>query len=107
MEILKANDRVLLLALPADEQLIGIAQSLTAGLVVGLAAEEQVYRARRLLADFDNVMFAPADPEGEIPWRDSFFTVIYAPMYESASDEILRVLSPGGVAYLASSECRK
>ena len=98
---LEANDRVLLLALPADEELIAMAQTLTGGLIVGLAPPEQIYGARKLLADFENAMFAPADPEGAIPWRDQFFTLIYAPEHREATGEILRVLAPGGRVILA------
>jgi SAM-dependent methyltransferase len=100
---LQADDRVLLLALPPATELLGIATALTEGLLVGLAPAEQVYAASKTVTDFENTMFAPADPEGIIPWRDHFFTVIFAPHLEVATDEIRRVLAPGGIAYLASS----
>jgi hypothetical protein len=100
---LNANDRVLLLALPSDEDPIAMARTLTDGLIVGLAPTGQIYGARKLLADFENAMFAPADPDGGIPWRDDFFTVIYAPEHREATPEILRVLAPGGRAILAGT----
>lgn len=93
--------------MPPAEELLAIASALTEGLLVGLAPAEQVYDARKTVADYENTMFAPADPEGVIPWRDHFFTVIVAPQLAAASDEIRRVLAAGGVAYLAHSTYTK
>jgi hypothetical protein len=104
---IRADDRVLLLSIPAAEELLAIAVSLTEGLLVGLAPAEQVYEARKIVADHENTMFAPADPEGLIPWRDQFFTMIYAPHLSAITDEIRRVLASGGTAYLASTTYTK
>ena len=104
---LRADDRVLLLALPPAAELIVIAAALPDGLVVGLAPADEVYEARKAVNDFENTMFAPADPEGVIPWRDEFFTVIYAPHLDTVNDEMERVLTTGGTAYLASSTYTK
>jgi hypothetical protein len=104
---LQADDRVLLLALPPAEELLAIASTLTEGLLVGLAPAEQVHEARKTVADYENTMFAPADPEGVIPWRDHFFTVIVAPQLDDVTDEIRRVLVAGGSVYLSASTYRK
>ena len=100
---LRADDRVLLLALPPAAELLAIATVLTEGLLVGLAPADQIYDARKTVADFENTMFAPADPEGIIPWRDHFFTVVSAPHLSEVTEEIERVLTAGGTAYLADS----
>jgi hypothetical protein len=93
--------------MPPAAELLAIATTLTDGLLVGLASTDQVYEARKTVADFENTMFAPEDPEGVIPWRDYFFTVIYAPHLSSVTDEIQRVLASGGTAYLAGSTYTK
>ncbi len=75
---MKANDRVLLLAMPEPSELLMLAGKLADGLVVVLVDQEQVYEARRLARNFDNVMFTVRDGEA-IPWRDDFFTLVYEP----------------------------
>ncbi len=72
------------------------------GLIVGLADPEKLTEARQACRDRDNVMFVPADPQGLIPWRDEFFSRVYAPEQEELTAEIMRVLIPGGLAYLAT-----
>ncbi|HYP05583.1 MAG TPA: hypothetical protein VER03_05045 [Bryobacteraceae bacterium] len=94
---------MLLLSLPSAAELTAIAAALPDGLIVGLAPAEEVYEARKAVNDFDNCMFAPADPDGVIPWRDEFFTVIYAPHLDGVSSEMERVLTTGGSVHLSSS----
>lgn len=84
-----------------------MATTLADGLLVGLTSNDQIGSARRTVADFENTMFAPEDPEGIIPWRDHFFTVVFAPHLPSPTDEIKRVLAAGGTAYLATSTYTK
>jgi hypothetical protein len=98
---LKSTDRVLLLALPPGEEIRGLAQQVADGLVVGVLDGEAVYEARRLLRDYRNVMITPAEPDGVLPWREHFFTVVYAPGHAEPSPEILRVLAPGGTAWMS------
>ncbi len=98
---LKPNDRVLLLTMPSIEEVRRIASCVSEGIVVGVLHREEVYEARRLLRDEMNVMITPADPGGVLPWRDDFFSVVYAPLLEEPSSEVLRVLVPGGTAWLA------
>ena len=100
---LQPDDRVLLLSVPTEAELLAMATTLTDGLLVGLASSDQIVSARRTVADFENTMFAPEDPEGVIPWRDHFFTVVFAPHLPALTDEIKRVLATGGTAYLATS----
>lgn len=94
-------DRVLLLAMPPLEEVRGIAARLTDGLLVALLDADAVYEARRTLKDFANVMVAPADPEGVIPWKEEFFSAVYAPHETEPTAETLRVLLPGGTAWVA------
>ncbi len=75
---MKANDRVLLLAMPEPADLLSLAGKLTDGLIVVLVNEDQVYEGRRIARDCFNVMFTVRDGEA-IPWRDDFFTLVYAP----------------------------
>ena len=83
--------------MPAPEDLLALAARLTEGILVGLVREEDVYEGRRLLRDRDNAMFTPADPAGSIPWREGFFTVIWAPGATEPTEEMRRVLTPTGV----------
>jgi len=72
------------------------------GLLVGLATGEQLAGARKACRNRDNTMFTPAEPDGSIPWRDEFFSKVFAPDQEELNAEIMRVLIPGGLAYLAT-----
>ena len=94
-------DRVLLLAMP--DELQTLAKKLTHGIIAALLPEEQVFTGRTLMRDFDNVMFTPADAGTPIPWRDGFFTLVYAPSFQEPTGEIIRVLAAGGIAVLAAS----
>ena len=96
-----ASDRVLLLSLPPLEEVRSVARQLTRGILVGVLVKDEVFEARKGLRDFPNVMIVPAEADGTIPWREDFFSVIYAPALSEPSAEILRVLAPGGTAYLS------
>lgn len=104
---LRPNDRVLLLTLPPPEEIREIARQLPAGLLVGVLEREAMYEARRILRDVANVMITPAEADGGIPWRDEFFSVIYAPDAAEPSAEIMRVLAPGGTAWIAGGPVTK
>ena len=101
------RDRVLLLELPPLEELRSIAASAAEGIVVGVLEREQVYEARSALRDFPNVMIAPAEEDGILPWREDFFSMVYAPHLPAATAEVLRVLSPRGTAWVASGPITK
>ncbi len=97
---LRADDRVLLLDIPAERELTLMARVLSRGVLVGLGDTDAVDRARRALAEFHNVMFIGADLR-KIPWRDQFFTVILVPEHmreaaRAAQQELTRVLAPDG-----------
>jgi len=94
---LKPDDRVLILSLANREFLQELAATLAGGLLVGIGTPDDVYEARRALANADNVMFHPAEPE-QIPWREAYFTVVIAPptLSPQAEKEIRRVLVPEG-----------
>jgi hypothetical protein len=87
----------LLLATPPAEELLALASRITGGIVVALVEEDEVYAGRRLVRDHDNVMFTPADPDGLIPWRDGFFTIVWAPGLVEPTAEMRRVLAENGV----------
>jgi len=102
-----ATDRVLLLELPPLDEVRSMAAAATQGIVVGVLGREDVYEVRAVLRDCSNVMIAPAEADGGIPWADDFFSVIYAPALAEPTPEILRVLAPGGTAWIASGPVTK
>jgi hypothetical protein len=83
--------------MPSPDDLLALAARLTEGIAVVLVSEDDVYTGRRIVRDYDNVMFTPADPSGLIPWRDGFFTVIWAPGVTELTAEMRRVLTVDGV----------
>lgn len=98
------RERVLLLSMPDPATIREVARKASAGIVVGLGEDEEVRAARKALADVENVIFVAAPPE-EIPWQENFFSAVVdtecawsSP--ERTAREILRVLSPGGSAYV-------
>jgi SAM-dependent methyltransferase len=84
-----------------------IAEQIPEGRVVGVdISDEMIRRARRRIADLENVMFVVGGA-GEIPWDASFFTqaisveaAYYWPDPARALREILRVLREGGSAWV-------
>jgi hypothetical protein len=92
---LRADDRVLLLAIPDPAVLAAMARILVRGVVVAMGPPERVDLTREAFADFDNVMLLDAEP-ARIPWRDGYFTKIVAPAGAEASSEWSRVLSADG-----------
>jgi hypothetical protein len=97
---LRADDRVLLLAIPPVQELTAIARILIAGCLVALGAADEVDEGRQALRDFENVMFVEATPDN-VPWRDHFFTKIVVPhhlqrLVLESGPEMHRLLAPGG-----------
>lgn len=97
---LRADDRVLCLAIPSLREAAAMGRILSAGCLVALGDRESVDDARRTLSEFDNVMFLES-ADGRIPCRDAFFTKILVPppmaaLAETFGPEIQRVLAPGG-----------
>jgi len=97
---LRADDRVLSLAIPSVQEMAAIARVLISGCLVALGGADEVEEARSALAEFDNLMFIDATPD-QIPWREAFFTKILVPPHLSSlahdfSNELHRVLAPGG-----------
>lgn len=94
---MRADDRVLVLPIPAAETLIAMARILMRGVLVGVGQREEVDRAREALAEFDNVMLIEAE-ESRIPWRDAYFTKVIAGKGLSLALEAdcRRVLAPNG-----------
>ncbi len=99
-EELQPDDRVLVLH---DGQLSSLrlrewSQALPQGVLVGIGDSGLMRNARRELADCENALFAPGS-RTEIPWRDSFFTVVFDTVDGPATPEMLRVLHPAGRIY--------
>jgi hypothetical protein len=97
---LRADDRVLLLAIPPISDLTSIARVLMNGVIVALGDPDEVRAACAAMADFKNVMFLEAPPD-QIPWRAAYFTKIIVPphleaLLPYAAAELHRVLAPGG-----------
>ncbi len=98
--VFRADDRVLLLAIPSTGELASLARLLMRGVVVALGTREEVDSARAALAEFDNTMFLEARPD-EIPWQEAYFTKIIVPPHlesilRNSARELHRVLAPGG-----------
>jgi hypothetical protein len=97
---LRADDRVLFLAIPPFQELTAIARILIAGCLVAVGTADEVDEGRQALREFENVMFIDATPDN-IPWRDHFFTKIVVPHHlqrlalENGA-EMYRLLAPGG-----------
>lgn len=98
-----SDDRVL--AFVPVAQLAEVASR--AALVVGMVEAGAVADARAALRDHANAMIVPSDPDGAIPWKDEFFSVVYAPSVTEPSAEMLRVLMPGGRSVVAGGVVTK
>jgi hypothetical protein len=96
----KHDDRVLLLAVPASDEVRALAAQLSSGIVVCLAPEDRVSDLRREVSNVENVMVAPAADDGSIPWKEAFFSVVVAPDLVHPSAEVLRVAAPGATIHL-------
>jgi hypothetical protein len=75
MIAVEAHERVLLLTLPREREVITLARRLTQGLLVGFGEEERVRAARAAARDLVNVMFVVKD-ELPLPWGNRFFDVV-------------------------------
>ncbi len=96
----RADDRVLLLAIPSATELAAMGRVLMSGVLVALGDANEVRAARESMAAFDNLMFLDATPD-QIPWRGAYFTKIVVPphlkaLLPHAANEMHRVLAPGG-----------
>ena len=97
----KPDDRVLLLSVPGSSDVRALAGQLRSGIVVCLVAADRLHKLRRDLHDLENVMVAPASEDGGIPWRESFFSVVFAPDEAEPSADVLRVTAPGATIHLS------
>ena len=63
MKAYRADDCVLLLAIPAEQELAALARILIRGSVVALGTADEVAAARSRFIEFDNVMLLDAPPD--------------------------------------------
>jgi hypothetical protein len=91
----RADDRVLLLAVPALDTVVALARILSHGVLVAMAPRDVVDQGRQALSEFENVMFIEIEGQ-RIPWRDAYFTKIVADEEWSTNVDVARVLAPGG-----------
>ena len=99
------DDRVLFLSIPGANTVRAVSAALARGGAVFLGARDEVHEMRRQASDLRNVLFHPG-PADEIPFDDSYFTLVVdlhggweSP--EAVAQEVARVLVPGGRALLA------
>ncbi|HMF78013.1 MAG TPA: hypothetical protein VK604_20320 [Bryobacteraceae bacterium] len=97
---IRSDDRLLLLAIPAPQELAALARVLLRGTLVVIGSPEEIAAAQPSLTEFDNVMFLEGTPAA-IPWRGPGFTKILVPhhlerLLPHIADELQRVLAPGG-----------
>jgi hypothetical protein len=97
---LRADDRVLFLAMPPVQEIATTARILMRGVVVVLGSEAELEEARAALSEFQNVLLLDAHPD-RVPWRKAFFTkIVVAPQLDrilpSLTPEITRLLAPEG-----------
>lgn len=97
---LRADDRVLCLAIPPLREAAAMGRALSAGCLVALGTKDEVDEARRALSELDNLMFVES-AGASISWRDAFFTKIIVPpqmtpLSTTYGGELQRVLAPGG-----------
>jgi hypothetical protein len=104
---LAPTDRVLVLAISSPDELRRIAGQVPNGLVVALLDREAVYATRAALRELTNIMIAPSNDGELIPWRDEFFTAVYAPAANEPTQEMLRVVPPGGTVIVAGGPVTK
>jgi hypothetical protein len=99
-EPLGRGDRVLVLGLAqcSSARLRKWAATLTEGFLVGVGEDGAVRRARRELADLDNVIFSAGGRE-DIPWKEDFFTLIVDAEGGAETAEMRRVMRAGGRIY--------
>lgn len=84
-----------------------LAERVTEGRVVGMDVSDEMIRvARRTSLDFENILYATGEV-AEIPWEANFFnhaisveSAYYWPEPAAGIREILRVLRPGGHAWI-------
>jgi len=81
MTQLRADGRILLLAVPSTTELTKMARVLMNGVVVSLSGNDDVGAAREMMAEFENVMFLDPPPD-RIPWRAAFHEDHRAPRAE-------------------------
>lgn len=100
MTPIRADDRLLLLAIPAKQELAALARVLIRGTLVAIGSRAEIDEIQPSMAEFHNVMFLEAALE-HIPWRGLGFTKILVPnhlerLLPHIADELQRVLAPGG-----------
>ena len=96
------RDRILELECGQGEMSVALASRVPEGMVLAMdASPDRVQQARVRARDLDNVMFLLREAAA-IPWREDFFSKALSHGFPTDLQDVLRVLTPGGVFYLAS-----
>lgn len=106
---LRADDRVLFLAIPPPREVARVAAVLEHGLLVALGTPDEVEAARAASSHLENVMFIDGRPDA-IPWQERYFTRIVVPPHlesvlRASGAELHRVLAPGGEILVDRQDC--
>ncbi len=95
------RDRILELDCGEAEMSLALAARAPEGLVVAMdPSDDRVRRARARHRDLDNLMFLQGRA-GEIPWKEDFFSKALSHGLPADVADVLRMLVPGGLFYLA------
>jgi len=97
------DDRVLVVGQRPAAELRIIASTLIRGQLTVIADGDAVHELRRELREVDNVMIVPSEQDGSIPFSEKVFSVVSAPDAAEVTEDLLRVLIPGGTAWIAGS----
>lgn len=104
----RPEDRLLWLSIPDIDSIVDLSVRLERGLMVAIGPADRVYETRRRARECINVMFIPGPPD-DVPFQSGFFSKVVSldcrwAKLATVAREIVRVLIPGGVAYLETTE---
>ena len=95
------RDRILELECGQGEMSVALASRVPEGMVLAMdASPDRVQQARVRARDLDNVMFLLREAAA-IPWKEGFFFKALSHGFPPDLQDVLRVLTPGGLLYLA------
>ena len=97
----QSRDRIVELECGEGDVSVALAARVPQGMVVAMDSSADRIRTARIRArDLDNVMFLPS-AVGQIPWKEAFFSKALSHGFPRDPQDLLRVLVPEGLVYLA------